>query len=528
MQTYIKHILITCLLCCYADIALAKDAYAIIFKNADINKSIEILKQGKNNHVEELWLEAIQQAEKVHRNYEDDRYPELCFWIGKTIQTTGDYKTAYYYLYKTLTLEKDQQKTYIAEFDQAIGHTYYNFMRYKLAEKHLLKSLNNPNTLENDKISLYNTLGLIYRNRKDNIKSESYFRKAYNLAEKENHKPWLSVLSGNLGFITLRNGKMQEARELITFDYETGIEQKQYNSAYNALASLITIDLKEKKLTDAKEKLAILDSALQVIGDLGLKLEYYRALIEYQTIIGDYESAYNNTKSLSILKDTLSLQKNDLQLYNIESQISIEKKEAENYTLNERKEKDKLKIISLISICIILLIAAIIVVYQISKRRIREREIQELQKSKIQEELRVAEIELKALLQTSINKSKIIEELQGDLEEGQQKESDPQKTELIEKLQDFSLLTDDDWISFKNLFEKLNPNFFIYFRTKHPEVTVAEIRLAALIKLNLTTNEMAQTLGISPDSVRKTSLRLRKKIGIESNDELFQFIYNIA
>lgn len=507
---------------------LANDAYKTVFKDADLLKCIEIIKEGKQQIEEKTWLNAIKEAETIHRNYDDENYPELCFWIGKLIQDRDDYKTAYYYLYKTLTLEKNQKKKYIALFDQTIGHTYYNFMRYKLSEKHLLKSVNNKYTNENNKISLYNTLGLIYRNYNDYIKSELYFRKAYDLAEKQNHQPWISNISGNLGLIIFRNGKIKEARELITFDYETGLEQKQYVSAYNALASLIAIDLKENKLRDAKIKLDILDSALQIISADGLRLEYYRVLIDYQTRIGDYKSAFENSKLASKIKDTLTILRDDLQLFNIESQISVEKKEAENFALNERKKKDNFKIASLLTICFILLISGGIIIRQILKRRAKEREIQELQKNKIQEDLKIAELELKALLQTSINKSKIIEELQGDMDEGQSQNVDPKKTDLIERLQDFSLLTDDDWISFKNLFGKLNPNFFPFFRTQFTEVTVAEIRLAALIKLNLTTNEMAQTLGISPDSVRKTSLRLRKKIGIESNEDLFQFIYNIS
>ncbi|MNE90465.1 hypothetical protein D3C80_1879830 [compost metagenome] len=95
---------------------------------------------------------------------------------------------------------------------------------------------------------------------------------------------------------------------------------------------------------------------------------------------------------------------------------------------------------------------------------------------------------------------------------------------MLTNLQSFSLLTENDWIEFKRLFEKLNPGFFDFFHDKFPEITAAEIRLAALIKLNLSNIEMARTLAISPDSVRKTNLRLRKKLNIESLDDLTRFI----
>jgi DNA-binding CsgD family transcriptional regulator len=97
----------------------------------------------------------------------------------------------------------------------------------------------------------------------------------------------------------------------------------------------------------------------------------------------------------------------------------------------------------------------------------------------------------------------------------------------LDRLQTYTLLTDEDWSNFKKLFEKLNPGFFDFFIENFPEVTNAEVRLAALIKLNLSNLEMARTLGISPDSVRKTNLRLRKKLTIEGLDELTLFIKQI-
>jgi DNA-binding CsgD family transcriptional regulator len=51
-----------------------------------------------------------------------------------------------------------------------------------------------------------------------------------------------------------------------------------------------------------------------------------------------------------------------------------------------------------------------------------------------------------------------------------------------------------------------------------PDITVAEKRMAALIRLHLNTKQMASMLGISTDSVYKIRQRLRKRLQLD--DEL--------
>ena len=153
-----------------------------------------------------------------------------------------------------------------------------------------------------------------------------------------------------------------------------------------------------------------------------------------------------------------------------------------------------------------------------------------LRAQKMEDELHATEREMRALLSTMFDKNKVIFELQEQVEafeKDRNSRTDSEKETMLNDLQSFSLLSENDWIEFKRLFEKLNPGFFDFFQERFPEITAAEIRLAALIKLNLSNLEMARTLAISPDSVRKTNLRLRKKLNIESLDDLTRFIKGI-
>ncbi|MEO6758783.1 MAG: hypothetical protein ABIO24_04955, partial [Saprospiraceae bacterium] len=86
------------------------------------------------------------------------------------------------------------------------------------------------------------------------------------------------------------------------------------------------------------------------------------------------------------------------------------------------------------------------------------------------------------------------------------------------------ILTEADWASFKIYFEKAHPGYLLRLRSNYPALSEGEERLFLFIKLNLTTKEAASILGISAESVKKARNRLRKKIELEEEVLLEEFI----
>ena len=60
-----------------------------------------------------------------------------------------------------------------------------------------------------------------------------------------------------------------------------------------------------------------------------------------------------------------------------------------------------------------------------------------------------------------------------------------------------------------------------------PDITIAEQRMAALIRLHLTTRQMASLLGISPNSVNKTKQRLRQRFNLPADLNVEEFIIKL-
>ena len=99
-----------------------------------------------------------------------------------------------------------------------------------------------------------------------------------------------------------------------------------------------------------------------------------------------------------------------------------------------------------------------------------------------------------------------------------------QKPEDIQFLKEYNLTQKEHWAAFKDSFGKIYPDFENNIIGKIGAVSGAELRLMMLTKLGLSNKEIAQTLLISPDSVKKGKYRLYKKIGINSAIELNEFL----
>jgi hypothetical protein len=193
-------------------------------------------------------------------------------------------------------------------------------------------------------------------------------------------------------------------------------------------------------------------------------------------------------------------------------------------TLN--KDKQRITLIRNFGIGIILLLAAL--AYVDFKRQ--NLKIQ-LQKREAIEGQRLAEIEtanaqeqLKEFTLNIIDKSKLIENLEQQL---LNKEVTAEQHQMIGDLRHQQILTDADWDKFKILFERVYPGFFISIRDRATDISVAESRMAALIKLQLTSKESAALIGVSLDSIHKARQRLKQRLQLTPDADLDHLILSL-
>ena len=180
---------------------------------------------------------------------------------------------------------------------------------------------------------------------------------------------------------------------------------------------------------------------------------------------------------------------------------------------------------NLIIVAIVLLSVAILFYVKHAKLKQRHKEEIVVQQKKMAEsQLASAREQVQQFTENIIEKSDLIEKLQQKINHN---DVNGDNQQILEELTNRTILTEADWENFKRMFEKLNPHFFTSLREKAPNITIAEQRMAALIRLNLTSKQMASTLGISVDSVHKSKQRLRHRLQVQDGTNLEEMLSHI-
>lgn len=97
----------------------------------------------------------------------------------------------------------------------------------------------------------------------------------------------------------------------------------------------------------------------------------------------------------------------------------------------------------------------------------------------------------------------------------------------LQKILQKNAIQESDWVTFNYQFECVNKHFFTRIKDRFPDLSTHDLKLCALIKLQLSAKDMADILSISPDSVKTARYRLRKKLHLQTEDNLNEFILSL-
>jgi DNA-binding CsgD family transcriptional regulator len=97
----------------------------------------------------------------------------------------------------------------------------------------------------------------------------------------------------------------------------------------------------------------------------------------------------------------------------------------------------------------------------------------------------------------------------------------------LHKIINKGLSHDKEWAHFNASFESINKNFYARLKQAYPDIRPNDLKISALIKMGLSIKEMADILNISADSVKTARYRLRKKLQLNTEDNLTDFILNL-
>ncbi|WP_300357955.1 tetratricopeptide repeat protein [Fluviicola sp.] len=418
-----------------------------------------------------------------------------------------------------------------------------------------------------------------------------YYRHALNLIKKHNDPGVITHCLNNIGSNYLEQGNLSTARYFfdrainnfhlnnkysgdstlyavihdnlariheLRGEYKQSLEKQKEAVRMITIAKLAPPDLKLRTqfllhLAKLESHYGLLEEAKKHLdavklkdADTKLRLEYYDVLCTY------YERTHQpgkliealrkraETASLALKDGSINSRLNDfVRFQNDQITLELETQKKAQQRLQSINRKERLLGIGSVAILLIILIVVFIVNRKVQQsknqaarieRKLNEEKLkyQELEAERLTLEL---ELKNKDLLTFAINLTKKFEftdEMALRLQQLRRKNAIEKGdvTELITYVKSFQAV-DNGLALFQNNVNEINSQFLWRLHEKYPELTQNEKELCLLIKLKLSSKDIATMKSITPESVNVLRSRLRKKMNLDARDELYTILEDI-
>lgn len=414
-------------------------------------------------------LQVLTNALSVTDSVKDVKnYCGLLFTIGNTYGQINDQKTAIQYFKRVLLLtENTGDAMGKANTLVNMAAAYNDLGELDTAEKHAREALvivaGRNLMAESDVLSILTTI-LLKKNKYDEL--EGFYTRMHQIAETTGNELMLHLADIGLAHVAHHHKDYQKSIQLLN-------------------QSL---------------------SKLEAQGAWRETIPGYKLLYQNYNELGDYKNALEASTKFHDYTDSTYNQDKVKELALLQSKLDFQKKEL----VYEKEQRIKNVVIA--SLVVIFLMGILLAIFIFKNNQKLNNQKQKLLNSQLEiaeHNLKISELKLNDFALRIQEKSKLIEDMKEKLEK-----DSAVGNHLLSELQQSTILTENDWIRFKSLFEQVHTGFLNRMKEKYPEVSPAEIRYLTLAKLQLSTKEMAAALGVSTQSIRTNWYRIRKKIDL--------------
>lgn len=386
-------------------------------------------------------------------------------------------------------------------------------------------------------------IGSIYYQQDSLYHALDYYRKALVMKESISDSVLMTTDMFNIGLVFKNLGNIDSALVYLNkakeWNEEIGEELKS-DGIYRSLADIYTIQGKYSDAIYSAQK------ALELVRKFGNRYDIrdsYETLANTYKTAGETEKAFDYYVEFKVLNDSLINNENTRLLAEAREKYETEKKEKEIALLNQVNANQRLRnIITAGSMGGALVLVFIFGMTYINRRK-KEMEISEKERSIADSEKRLAEMELQ-------NEKLKIDQVKNELtnyalhlvEKNEFLDHVKDKLSMIKATSSNSKLKKDitsleleihqnvniqsDMNEFQRKVEQISEGFYYTLKEKYSFLTVKEQRLSALLRLNLSSKEIASILNISVKSVEQSRYRLRKRLGLAKEENLTEFLNN--
>ena len=153
-----------------------------------------------------------------------------------------------------------------------------------------------------------------------------------------------------------------------------------------------------------------------------------------------------------------------------------------------------------------------------------KQQVMHINNEKLRQDIENKSRELGIATMSLIKKNEFLSSIKNELKKG------PNTNQGIKgaiRMIDNNLNDSDDWHTFEEAFNNADKDFLKKLKSLHPSLTSNDLRLCAYLRLNLASKEIAPLLNISARSVEVKRYRLRKKLDLNHDASLSDYILEI-
>lgn len=250
----------------------------------------------------------------------------------------------------------------------------------------------------------------------------------------------------------------------------------------------------------------------------------------------DYKRSLDFYKKGVALRDSIFTLEKEEQFEELNLVYQTEKKDAEITLLNKNAVIDNIKQQRLWGGLGLLGISSLAFMYGLRQRAnkkqallIREKEIETEKRQKAEEELESKKKELITKALQLSKKNEFLMTLEEEVNQLKQTvgQSISSAAGRIDRMIYNNELEEEEWDQFSKEFSSVHQDFITSLTEKYGSFSQSEMRLASLLKMNLSSKDIANILRISDAGIKKARYRLRKKMSLESGDDLQGTIHGL-
>lgn len=393
-----------------------------------------------------------------------------------------------------------------------LGKLYYICKDYSMSNKYFQRYVEGAR-LANDSVKLvrglYN-LSVYTNDMKDEKKTDNLINESILLTEKTGNRQEIIRVYLSAAATNIESGRLKNARELLDTAYKY-VYNREIRGLYHYYMGVL-----EFEENNSGKALIHLDSALLLYENGEFLPELQRCYVLSNAIydrLGDTVMAYKALQKVNAIEHSLDRSSMSLELFKAENNIRMN---AERELIGNRKNVVRMVLLSTIFVLVIIMLT----VYIFFKRKSNQIQSRE---HEIKSNLDMMELQkIQCCKET-----KMIEHIVCELE-NLYAESDVSviKSRIMWLCRELALSKDGvQSKELKNFLPELGTVFFQNLLKEYPDLTINEKRLCALLNKNLTTKEISEITGQSPQTINTARHRLRSKLGVSKDISIQEFLH---